>query len=279
MIVWLASYPKSGNTWVRLFLNCLLYSKNCSVDINKVYIRQFPLRKDFDQITNNIDNVDDFIKNSLYSQTKINLDNKIKIFKTHNAFWKSGNFNFTDIKNTLGVVYIVRDPRNVITSVKNHYLFESYQKSYDFMTNDRQIIGAKDDPKFEIDLPTIISSWKNHYNSWKKLKVNYLLIKYENLLKKPLEEFTKIVNFLNLYSELNIKKENMEDCIKNCDFLKLQSQEKRNGFIESPVDKFGNSIKFFNLGNKNNWKQLAEKEIAAKLEENFKDEMKELGYL
>ena len=45
MIVWLASYPKSGNTWVRLFLNCLLYSKNCSVDINKVYIRQFPLRK------------------------------------------------------------------------------------------------------------------------------------------------------------------------------------------------------------------------------------------
>ena len=71
----------------------------------------------------------------------------------------------------------------------------------------------------------------------------------------------------------------MEDCIKNCDFLKLQSQEKRNGFRESPVDKFGNSIKFFNLGNKNNWKQLAETEIASKLEENFKDEMKELGYL
>ena len=50
MIVWLASYPKSGNTWVRLFLNSLFNSKDNKVDINNIQIRQFPLRDDFDDL-------------------------------------------------------------------------------------------------------------------------------------------------------------------------------------------------------------------------------------
>ena len=65
MIVWLASYPKSGNTWVRLFLNSLLFSKNNKVDINKINIRLFPIRNDFDYLNQNIDNLQVFVKNCL----------------------------------------------------------------------------------------------------------------------------------------------------------------------------------------------------------------------
>ena len=54
MIIWIASYPKSGNTWIRLFLNSLIYSDNSSIDINDIKIRLFPIRKDFESLSENI---------------------------------------------------------------------------------------------------------------------------------------------------------------------------------------------------------------------------------
>ena len=61
MIIWLASYPKSGNTWIRLFLDCLLFSKN-EFNINKNYITQFPLRSSFNGLTDNVNNQNEFAK-------------------------------------------------------------------------------------------------------------------------------------------------------------------------------------------------------------------------
>ena len=80
MIIWLASYPKSGNTWVRLFLNSLFKSKDSKVDINNIQIRQFPLRYDFDDLKINVDNIQEFVSNCILCQNKINLDNSIKFF-------------------------------------------------------------------------------------------------------------------------------------------------------------------------------------------------------
>ena len=70
MIVWLASYPKSGNTWVRLFIDSLLDSKEKSVDINNIKIKQFPLRSHFDGLNVNIDNVNEFVSNCIIAQEK-----------------------------------------------------------------------------------------------------------------------------------------------------------------------------------------------------------------
>ena len=115
MIIWLASYPKSGNTWVRLFIDSLLNPVSNSIDINNIKIKQFPLRSHFDGLDIDIDNVGEFASNCIVAQDKINLDKTVKIFKTHNAFWKAGPHAFTNEKNTKGVIHIVRDPRNVIT--------------------------------------------------------------------------------------------------------------------------------------------------------------------
>ena len=119
MIIWLASYPKSGNTWVKIFLNSILFSKD-QIDINKNNIRLFPLRSDFNTLNVNIDNIKEFADNCLNAQNLINIDNKIKFFKTHNALWKLGEKTFTNEDNTLGVLHIVRDPRNLVTSLSNH---------------------------------------------------------------------------------------------------------------------------------------------------------------
>ena len=121
MIIWLASYPKSGNTWVRLFLDYVFSSKE-EFNINSAYVKQFPLREHFKNLTTNTENLQELAKYYIMAQDKLNLDNEIKILKTHNAFWTLNNkYSFTDVKNTLGVIYIVRDPRNVITSILNYY--------------------------------------------------------------------------------------------------------------------------------------------------------------
>ena len=278
MIIWLASYPKSGNTWVRIFLSSL-FSTNNDVNINNLMIKQFPLRYNFENLTNNINDVNEFVKNSIHAQTKINIDNKVKILKTHNAYWRSGDYYFTDTSNTLGCIYIVRDPRNVITSIKNHYASFSINEALKFIKNEKQIIGKLKNPLLESDLPTVISSWKNHFNSWKKLKTNYLLVKYENLLSRPEEEFSKITNFLEKISDFKFDKKSISKSIANTNFNLLKNREKKEGFNEAPEDEFGNPIKFFNLGPENKWEKMLDPISTKDIEMNFKYEMEELGYL
>ena len=278
MIIWLASYPKSGNTWVRLFIDSLLNPVSNSIDINNIKIKQFPLRSHFDGLDIDIDNVGEFVSNCIVAQDKINLDKTVKIFKTHNAFWKSGPHAFTNEKNTKGVIHIVRDPRNVITSVMNHFSTEDYDEAFKIMTNSKQSIGSKIKNN-DTDLPTVISSWSNHYNSWKKMKKNYLQIKYENLVNNPEYEFGKIAKYLNENLNKYFEVKQINQAIRNCNFENLKKQEDEKGFKESSKDKKGNIKKFFHLGPKNNWKHILDEKTKENIEKVFNNEMAELGYL
>lgn len=119
MIIWLASYPKSGNTWIRSFLYTLLYSNNKEPDLDKIgVIDQYPLKRNFTKLTRNFNNFKEISNNWITSQEILNSDKKIKFLKTHHIFCEYFGNKFTNLNNTLGVIHIVRDPRNVITSIK-----------------------------------------------------------------------------------------------------------------------------------------------------------------
>jgi len=278
VIVWLASYPKSGNTWVRLFLNSLINNRESEIDINDIKIRQFPLRYDFANLNIDMDKIQEFVSNCVVCQDKINLDNSIKIFKTHNALWRVGDHKFTNEENTRGVIHIVRDPRNIITSIKNHFSRKTYDEALEFMTDEKKSLGSKIGKK-DTDLPTVVSSWSNHYNSWKKMEKNYLLIKYENLLNNPKDEFKKIIDYLDKNLNLTFDTNKIENAIKNSEFKELKDQENKKGFNEAAKDLNGNTKKFFFLGPENNFRTLLNRETTKKIEVAFKSEMLELGYL
>jgi len=276
MIIWLASYPKSGNTWIRLFLDSL-FSSSKEFNINQNYITQFPLRKHFEGIAKNINDQSEFAKNCVNAQSKLNIDNKIKILKTHNALWNfnNGKYSFTDENNTLGVIHIVRDPRSIVTSILNYFHKDSYESAIEFMTTDK-VLGGGDD---ESGLPTIVGSWVNHYKSWKKFKKNYLLIKYEDLLENPEEEFFKITNFLTTIGNYKFNENEILEIIKKCKFEEFSKQEEIKGFTDNPLRNRKLNKKFFKLGPKNNWRNLLEPKIQLNIEKAFQKEMKELGYL
>ena len=73
MIIWLASYPKSGNTWIRSFLASLLFNKNNKADLDGISnIPQYPLRSHFKNLVNNIDDIKEISSNWVKSQSLIN---------------------------------------------------------------------------------------------------------------------------------------------------------------------------------------------------------------
>ena len=83
------------------------------------------------------------------------------------------------------------------------------------------------------DMFTLITSWKTHYNSWKNFKKNYLLIKYENLVSEPKNEFRKISNYISKLMNLKIEDKKIDLAIKSNEFENLKRMEKKisfNGF-------------------------------------------------
>ena len=284
MIIWLASYPKSGNTWVRSFLNSLLFSENNKLNLNNILIDQFPNRRHFRGLVSDLDNFNEISKNWITAQEKINMDKKIKFFKTHNILCTINGNNFTNTKNTLGVIHVVRDPRNVITSIKNHYSERNYDDALSFLFDEHNFVGrdlkVKKDKYDESDILTLIASWQVHYNSWKVFPKNYHLIKYEDLIKNPLDEFLLLSKFLTKISNISIDNDKIIKSVKENDFEKLKTVEMNDGFREAVKDKnTKNLVPFFNLGKNNNWKKLLEDKIINKIEKKFHNEMHELNYL
>ena len=285
MIIWLASYPKSGNTWLRSFLNSLIFTDKGTLDLNNLRnIYQFPVRSQFKEIKDDMDNLKKLSINWIPVQKKINSDNKVRFFKTHHSLCNINGNSFTNTENTLGVIYVVRDPRNIITSILYHYSKSSYDEAKEFMFDEKKIIGRNFDEAKDVykdnDIITLISSWKNHYNSWKNFPKNFLLIKYEDLIKNERKELYKLTKYLSQILKIKFTENKIERCIKNNSFEKLKNAEKEKGFVESPQDKIsGQKKKFFNSGPKNKWENLLKTNIRNDIETMFKNEMKELNYL
>ncbi len=282
MIIWLASYPKSGNTWIRSFLVSLLFTKDGKSNLDSLnMIGQYPLRSQFKNLIKDFTNVSEIKKNWIKSQEIINLDKKVRFFKTHHAMVSIDNYNFTNDENTLGVIYIVRDPRNIVSSVKNHYSLDSIEQARDLMFHDEAWTGFEKNPENISDkkFPTLLSSWNFNFNSWKQIKKNYLLIKYENLLRNPFDEFGKIINYLKVVTKTRFSESKISEAINSNNFKNLKIQESQGKFKENMFNKKNEKIKFFDKGPENDWRQNLDPTIAKQIEKKFSKEMSELGYL
>ena len=280
MIIWLASYPKSGNTWVRLFLRSYLSTEKEEFNINQkpnddFIINRFPNNKLLKEMRIDSGNFFEIAKNWITVQERINLNNRLNILKTHNAMCTINKSKFTNQENTLGAVYIVRDPRDVAVSF-SHHLGISLTEVVDLMIDEEHLISEKD---FFLEKKeagsTLVSSWSNHYNSWKNYNLSkILIIKYEDLIKKTFEKFYEIVLYLNKLKKIEIDVKKITKSIDLTKFQNLQHLEKKYGFEETTFSKT-----FFREGKIGSWKHELNKDLSKRIQKAFEAEMIELGYL
>jgi len=249
-IFWLASYPKSGNTWFRLFLTSLLNESDSSFDFNQLGYGQEPgKRKHFDELNG-------FSSTSL-SLAEINQIrpatlswfnhsvNEKQFFKTHSAYVynedRSPVLGSTQT-GIAGAVYFVRNPLDVCISYA-HHCNESIDDSIERMANKRMKSHKANKTCF---IPEELGSWSENVSSWVNTQnIPVMVLRYEDMLANTFDTFSKACDFLKLEKDLT----SIQNSINDCDFKKLQKLEQNTVFTEKPSV----SESFFRKGVAGDW--------------------------
>ncbi len=276
MITWIASYPKSGNTYLRSLISAYFFSDSGKFDFDMLLnISQFPSLK-FSKI--DLLSRKEAAQNWILNQNHF-FNKKDTFLKTHNTLREYEGYKFTSLKQTGGAIYIVRDPRNIILSLSHHYSL-SFDEAYDKLIDENASLLEKtfnnDHSNF-----TFLGSWSKHYKSWRdNNEFKILFLKYEDFENNIEKEFEKVLSFIyEIKNEKFVIDENkFLKVIKSTKFNNLRNKEKTSGFEESVYSVTGKKLNFFNLGFQNRWQKKLPDDIIQKVNLNLKNELIELGY-
>ena len=275
MIIWIASYPKSGNTWVRYFLKSYSEQKDKKLSLKSTkndnfFTLNFPNLSLLKELGIEYKNFPNIVKNWIQMQDFINLNGSVNYYKTHNAMCTINNYPFTNKENTLGGIYLVRDPRDVLISYSNH-LALAHKETMIRMFDSKN--GEYQPTENEIYNSTITGSWSDNYNSWKNYNSReILIIRYEDLVLDTFKTFSKIIKYLSGLTDF--EEEKIKYSIEKTNFNNLKQLEEKEGFKEK-----GKGKVFFRSGRVGDWEKKLDRSIAEEVEKKFKKEMSELNYI
>jgi hypothetical protein len=270
-IIWLASYPKSGNTWMRAFLHNLLRDPNESYDINKI--------TDFSTSDSSIDwyraqdqrewrvwSPIDVARMRRGAQLAICQTKRDDVFvKTHNASVSFLGYPLVHQDLTAGAIYIVRNPLDVCISLSHHYGTD-LDTTIDILADNT--IGSKTNDKIVYE---VHKSWSVHVDSWTNPpRAGLAVLRYEDMLNNPIKAFGGLAGFLGL----NPPRRRLERAIEGASFKSLRGQEDQKGFKEkSPF-----AQKFFREGRAGQWRDLLSQSQVDRVVEQNKEQMQRFGY-
>lgn len=215
---------------------------------------------------------EEIVKNWEVMQDYINLNGKTNFVKTHNAMCTVGPYKFTLPKNTKGVIYVVRDPRDVLVSYSYHMGLD-YEKSLESLSSSYNFEDALfDESRYKISL---MGTWSEHYKSWKNYEsCKVLIVKYEDMIMNESGTFKRIIDYLHEIDGTQYVEENFDKALKQSKFEELKKLEEIEGFSEK-----GKGDRFFRKGKTGTWRDELPSSIINKIEKSFNKEMRELGYL
>lgn len=271
-MVWLASYPKSGNTNVRGFITAYRLGGD-SIDINDLDAGHAAWRPVLDELLglSTADLLHSELRNLLpkaYCQWSQQAK-QTTFLKTYDCWilTPKGEPLFPP-EATQGLIHIVRDPLDVAVSVGYHRGVEMDTAIDRMNASDYWAALEADNPQ----IPQFLSDWSNHAQSWKRSNMPSLLLRYEDLRLDPVACFRQVLGFVGW--EVNESK--LERAVQACSFERLQAQEQAGGFRERLASaKAG----FFRQGQVGFWRAVLSAQQVQRIVDSHAPVMRELGYL
>lgn len=271
-IVWLASYPKSGNTWTRIFLANYLANSQQPVPINQV--NRFGLgdsiAKTYEMVAGRPINTRD-VALTLSLRDKVlrgivanNAD--VNLVKTHNIKAVARGVDLIPAKYTRSAIYVIRDPRDMVLSTARHY-----SDTVDKVVSQ---IGHKDNGAQADDMTVSVfqGTWSDHVKSWTGYApYPVLTLRYEDMLANPHDTFAKALTHLGV----PVDQERLDRAVRFASFDELSKQEAKDGFQEKPEG----PEKFFAAGRSGQWKTDLDEKLVEKICKDHAKTMKKFGYL
>lgn len=270
-IVWLASYPKSGNTWLRAFLHNVLHDKGGPLDLNALAksSRSDAWRPDFERVADQpLDAVGDAgiaalrasVQRSLAQSGKGNM-----LVKTHSALTRIGGnpSHATDV--TAGAIYLVRDPRDVAVSYADH-LAVTIDRVIEIMATEHAHTRLA-----ETHVTEFPGSWSQNVATWTAPGNDSVhAVRYEDLLSDPETSFAAIMGFLGIKADDRV----FRRALANTSFKELSRQEQDGGFIE----RSHRQDQFFRAGQSGTWRQVLTDAQSARIVADHGTQMARFGY-
>lgn len=273
-LVWLASYPKSGNTWTRMFLAAYRSSDPKTLSLNDIASasRSESLYQDFVEVSGKQrDELSEKEIDSFREAVQVRLaspDAEGRIIKTHNARVMHNGFPLIRRELTKAAIYLCRNPLDIVDSLADH-VGGSLDQAIQLMNSPAHRLGGRDSKLVTQHLDT----WNTHVDSWlSATEFPVLLIRYEDLKLTPIDCFRKVVEFL----EWEVNENRLEMAVRATAFETLQRMEDRTGFSEtSQVSKSG---RFFRRGLAGTWPQRLTRQQAEQILNNHGETMQKSGY-
>lgn len=280
-ITWLASYPKSGNTWMRIFLTNYWRDADAPADIND--LDETPIassRAIFDEVLG-VDSTDltpdeiDRLRPAVYKAYLMDRQGEASFNKIHDAYitLPDGQPMFP-VEVTARAIYIARNPLDVAHSFANHGA-RPIEWAVRALCNPNQALeSGRGGPGMQLHQPLL--TWSGHVESWLNATGFPIhLVRYEDMTADPLAAFTEVVRFIGAEADSDAAQERIKKAIRFSEFDELKRQELERGFKE----KMMRSPAFFNQGQSGAWRHKLTPEQVAALLDAHAPVMRRLGYL
>jgi hypothetical protein len=287
--IWLASYPKSGNTWFRMLVANLSAKDGQPVDINDLPERGgiASARGPFDYLSlidsgllthDEIDCLRPRIYEALASGAADDEYHKpedirpVRFVKVHDAYTltRRGEPLLAGPGGADGVILIVRDPRDVAPSLANHN--RTGIDGAITLMNDPQAAYCAKPGRMHDQLRQKLPCWSGHVASWlDQTDIPVLLIRYEDMQADAIGVFGRALDFAGR----PVGDEDIQRAVEYADFAELRRQEEDKGFSETPRRPGG---LFFRRGEVGAWRDELTAEQVARIEAAHTPMMRRLGY-
>lgn len=273
-IYWLVSYPKSGNTWCRVFLTNYLQDAQAPVSINELHDIPIASQRAWVDRTFDINSAE--LTEDEAAQFRLEAFRlfqrrleDLRIIKAHESYPLNPERNFFLDEITAGVVYIVRNPLDVVSSLANH-MNVSTEAALEYMADDDFCFSSGTD-RWNNQFPQRLLSWSGHVRSWlEHYGGRLLLVRYEDLQRDPQGVFGGIIRFLGL----PLDDERLDRAIRFSSFSRLKAQEQREGFWEKAPD----AKVFFRAGQAGGWRRALTDGQSRRIRQQHGAVMRRLNY-